>query len=304
MYHLATLFPAIRRVKIPLSRDQVMLLIAAINEIFLGVDVYFAHLVSGTIVPREWIPIIFGPVAGLMLFGAGLLAFRNRPLATVLANLVLVASAIVGALGAYFHVVRAALPFAPAGARISIDLLVWAPPFLAPLAFAGVALLGISAAWIERPTGSGRLLFGRGSLQLPYSKTRAYLLMLTLGVLVTLISSVFDHARGNFENPWLWLPTGWAIFCLAVTLALAADPKPPSRGALWVYFASHIGMILVGLLGVWFHVQANLISEGTIVGERFLRGAPFMAPLLFCNMGMIGLFVLLDPKEQTGQVSI
>jgi len=297
MYYLAMLFPGIRRVRIPLSRDQVMLLIAAVNEIFLGIDIYFAHMVSGTIVPREWIPIIFGPLAGLALLGAGLLATRRRPLATILANLVLIASAGVGVLGSYFHLVRAALPSAPAGARLSIDLLVWAPPFLAPLAFGGVALLGISAAWIEKPADSGRLVFGRGALQLPYSKTRAYLLMLSLGILVTLISSVFDHARGGFKNPWVWLPTAVAIFTMAVTLLIAARDTPPTRGDLAVYLGANLAMLLVGTVGVWFHVQANLISEGTFVGERFLRGAPFMAPLLFCNMGMVGLFILLNPKE-------
>jgi hypothetical protein len=35
------------------------------------------------------------------------------------------------------------------------------------------------------------------------------------------------------------------------------------------------------------------------VPERFLRGAPIMAPMLFANMGLIGLIVLLDPLEAT-----
>lgn len=297
MYYLATLFPGIKKLKIPLSRDQVMLLIAAVNEIFLGIDIYLAHMISGTIVPREWIPIIFGPTAGILLLIAGLIAFKNRPLATVLANIVLVSSVIVGVLGSYFHIVRAVLPSAPVGSRISIDLLVWAPPVLAPLAFAGIALLGISAAWIEKPVDSGTLQFGRGSITLPYSKTRAYLFMLSLGILVTLISSVFDHARSNFENPWLWLPTAAAIFAMAVTVLMAASDEELSRGELWVYFAAQALLIVVGLLGMWFHIQANLVSEGTFIGERFLRGAPFMAPLLFCNMGMVGLFVLLNPEK-------
>jgi hypothetical protein len=32
--------------------------------------------------------------------------------------------------------------------------------------------------------------------------------------------------------------------------------------------------------------------------ERLIRGAPTMAPLLFANMGAMGLIVLLDPKAQ------
>jgi len=45
-------------------------------------------------------------------------------------------------------------------------------------------------------------------------------------------------------------------------------------------------------------VQSNLTAQGTFVGERFLRGAPALAPLLFANMGTIGLIALLDPAER------
>jgi hypothetical protein len=298
MYHLATTYPVFKRLRLPLTRDQVMLLIAAVNEIFLGLDVYLAHLVSGTIVPREWIPIIFGPTAGVLLLTAGLIALKNRGLAIGIANFVLVSSIVVGLLGAYFHLVRAILPFAPAGSRVSIDLLVWAPPFLAPLAFAGVAILGISAAWEEAPGDSGRLRIGSRFIQLPYSKTRAYLFMLTLGILVTLISSVFDHARSHFENPWLWVPTAVGVFATVISLALAQRDEAPSIFDLRVFFWTMIAMIITGVLGLYFHINANLVSEGTIIGERFLRGAPFMAPLLFCNMGLVGLAILLDPAEK------
>jgi len=50
--------------RLPLTRDQCMLLMAAVNEIFLGIDTYLAHLISGTIRPNEWIPVIFGLTAG------------------------------------------------------------------------------------------------------------------------------------------------------------------------------------------------------------------------------------------------
>ena len=95
MYHLAMVVPPVRRLRIPLSRDQIMLLMAAVNEIFLGVDIYLAHSISGTITRYEWIPIIFGPIAGLLLLIAGLIALRQRPLATLLATGVLLASTVV-----------------------------------------------------------------------------------------------------------------------------------------------------------------------------------------------------------------
>jgi hypothetical protein len=297
MYHLATMFPVVRRVRLPFSRDQLMLLMAAINEIFLGIDIYLAHSISGTIVPNEWIPIIFGPLAGGVLLLAGILAQRNRGLATILANLVFLGSIAVGLLGAFFHVIRAILPSGPAGQQATIQLFVWAPPVLGPLTFAMVGLFGISAAWIEDPPNSGTLIFlGGRRLRLPYSKTQAYLFIVSLGSLATLLSSVLDHERSNFENPWLWLPTAVGVFAVVVTAALGVIDRP-TRMDLFTFSAAMLLMIAVGVTGLVLHVNENLIAEGTIVLERFLRGSPFLAPLLFANMGTLGLIVLLDPRE-------
>lgn len=298
MYHLATVLPAARRIRrLPLSRDQLMLLMAATNELFLGLDIYLAHNISGTITANEWIPIIFGPIAGGLLLLAGLLALRQRPLATLIANLVFLSSIVVGLMGAYFHFVRAILPTAPAGQQVTINLLVWAPPILAPLTFALVGLVGISAAWVEDPPDSGALvLFRQQRLRLPYSKTRAYFFMVGMGTLATVISSVLDHGRVNFENPWLWVPTAAGIFGTVVAVALGAIDQP-SRGDLVTYTGAMLLLIAVGVAGLALHVSANLTAEGTVVGERFLRGAPFLAPLLFANMGTLGLISLLDPTE-------
>jgi len=298
MYYMESVFPAVRRVRIPITRDQAMLLMAAMNEIMLGAETYIAHLISGTIVPYEWIPIIFGPVAGVLLILAGLLALRNRPAATVIATLVFLASILVGLLGAFFHVRRAILPTAPAGEQVSVPLLVWAPPILGPLTFSLIGLLGISSAWMEDPADSGILaLLGGRRLRLPYSKTRAYFFMVSMGSLATVISSVLDHARTNFANPWLWVPTGVGVFATVVAATLGILEKP-KRGDLVVYVLAMIAMIATGVMGSILHIQNNLTSEGVIVGERFIRGAPFLAPLLFADIGAIGLLVLLDPKER------
>jgi hypothetical protein len=299
MYHLATLFPAVRKLKIPVSRDQAMLLMAAVNEIFLGIDIFLAHSISGTIVPNEWIPIIFGPIAGVLLLVAGVIALRRRALATVLANLVFIASIAVGLLGAYFHIVRAILPDAPLSQAVSLDLLVWAPPVLGPLTFSLVGLIGISAAWEEDPPDSGILTLLRGvKVRLPYSKTRAYFFLVGMGTLATLISSVLDHARTDFNNPWLWVPTGVGVLGSSVAVAIGAL-KRPTRRDLVVYVFAMVSLILVGVLGSWLHIRENLVAEGTIVGERFIRGAPFLAPMLFADMGALGLIALMDPSERS-----
>jgi hypothetical protein len=299
MYHAATIAPPIQRIKIPFSRDQIMLLMAAINEIFLGVDIYLAHSVSGTIRGNEWIPIIFGPIAGVLLLVAGVIALKRRPLATAFATLVLLSSTAVGLLGMYFHLHRALLPAAPPGERFTVRLLVWGPPFLGPLMFCLVGLWGISAAWVEDPPDSGRLrlLFG-WRLQMPVSKTRAYFLMFGLGTLITTISSVLDHARTGFHNDYLWIPTTVGVFATFIGLALGFIERP-ARSDLVIYTLTMGLLILTGLIGAVLHVENDLTPARLFVAERFIRGAPFLAPLLFANMGALGLIVLLDPRSET-----
>jgi hypothetical protein len=298
MYYLATLFPAIRRMRIPYTRDQMMLIMAAVNEILLGLETLLAHLTSGTITSREWIPIIFGPLSGVLLLLAGLLALRKRMLATILATGVFLASIVVGLLGAYFHIMFAILPNALPGEQVSVSLIIWAPPILGPLTFALVGLLGISSAWMEDPLDSGVLLLpGHRRLHLPYSKTRAYFFIVSMGALATVISSVLDHARTNFSNPWLWLPTSIGVFGTVAAFVLGTMEKP-TRSDLFTYVVAMILMVLVGMLGSGLHILQNLTAQGQIVDERFLRGAPVLAPLLFSDIGSIGLLALLDPQER------
>ncbi|MBZ0276810.1 MAG: hypothetical protein K8I60_11730 [Anaerolineae bacterium] len=300
MSYLVTVFPPVGAVvkRLPFSRDQVMLLLAAVTELFLGIDIYFAHSISGTIKTNEWIPIIFGIASGIVLLLAGLIALRNRPLATVLANLVFLGSIIVGLLGAYFHLVRANLIGGGAPISETVSVLIWAPPFLGPLFFALNGILGISAAWVEAPADSGRLrLLGRAHVQMPYSKTRAYFFIVSIGILATTISSVLDHSRINLESPWVWIPTAAGVFAVVVAAALGFIVRP-SRHDLMIYATTMAMLCLVGIVGFVLHVNTNLIANGSILLERFVRGSPFLAPLVFANWGLIGLVALLDPAEK------
>ncbi len=298
MYYLSLFFPSLSGRRLgPLSRDQLMLLMAAVNEIFLAIDIYLAHNLNGTIRPNEWIPIIFGSVAGLLLILAGLVAIRWRNAAALIASAILVGSIIVGLLGAYFHVVRAIRPAAPLGDMVTIPLLIWAPPIVGPLIFSLVGLWGVSAAWIERPAGSGMLLlWGSTRIHLPFSKTRAFLFMVSAGTLATLLSSVLDHGRAQFDNPWLWPPIVAGIFATVVAFALAVVDRP-TRGDVAIYLASMVLLVVIGLTGFFLHIRFDLTTQNAIVTERFLRGAPFLAPMLFANMGLVGLIALMEPVE-------
>jgi hypothetical protein len=296
-YHLATVAPIIRRIRIPLFRDQALLLLIALNNLFLGVETYLAHSISGTIVPEEWTPILYGPVAGLILIIIGLIATRKRMAANILGTIVFTFNIAVGVLGSFYHLSRAILMSAEAGQQVSVPLLVFAPPVLGPITFALLGVLGISAAWQEVPAGSGSLVlwFGR-KLNMPFSKTRAYFLLTGIGVLITVISSIIDHSHSGFSNPWTWIPTIFGVFATAVAIYLGFLDKP-EKNDLMVYTITMLVMMGVGLLGSLLHISQNLVAEGAIVGERFIRGAPIFAPMLFADMGMLGLIVLLDPGE-------
>jgi hypothetical protein len=301
MYLLAEAFPITRRLRIPLARDQVMLLLAAFNEAFLGLDIYLAHNIDGTVRGYEWIPILFGPMAGVALVIAGLIAWRNRFLANIIGTVIFFLSCVVGLLGSYFHLYRGLLLDAPVGEQITARVLVLAPPLLGPLTFILVGIIGISAAWQEDPTGSGSLiLWGQRRLAMPLSKTRAYFLLAALFILATLLSSVLDHARTDFANPWLWLPTLGGVFAVIVTTSMGALRRL-ERSDLLTFIAAMLLLMLVGAIGAVLHLERNLTDLGTILGERFLKGAPMFAPLLFANMGLLGLIILLDPEAKETQ---
>lgn len=288
--------------RLPVSRDQCMLLVAAVSEIMTGVDTYFAHQAGGAVVGNEWIPVYFGPLAGALLLLAGLIAFRRRMLASSLATAVFAASIVVGVLGAYFHLMRAVLPGAPPGLRVQLDFFFWAPPILGPLAFAFIGVFGTSAAWVEDPPDSGRLLLPAGIvLRLPYPKTNAYLYVTSVGMLIALVSSTLDHAGTGFHDPWLWLPVVVGVFAAVVAFALGAM-QHPTRADLLTYVAAMLLAMAVGVIGSVLHVSHDLASGGRFVAERFVRGAPFLAPLLFANMGLVGLVALL-PHEPAGPLS-
>jgi hypothetical protein len=273
-----------------LVRDQWLLILAAINLLFLGVETWLVHVMNGTIRTNEWIPILFGPVAGILLIFIGAIAQRYRKRAAALATLVFLACVVVGVLGAYFHGLRGLLP--NLSLSQNLDLAVFAPPLLAPLAFVLVAVWGVSAAWEESPSNSGRLLLPWGnSIQLPYPKSNALYYLVAIGVLIALISSVFDHARAGFASRWFWLPVAVGLFALIVSIAMGFLEQP-SLGEKQVFALGMVLLIIVGVVGSFLHLRLDVTDQFVFVLERFLRGAPPVAPMLFANFGLLGLVVL------------
>ena len=297
MAYLALVFPRVQGRRLPLSRDQLFLLLAAFNQLFIAIDVWLAHNITGGIKPAEWIPIGFGFAATALLLASGLIAQRNRPQGAIIANIVFVGSIAVGLLGIFFHLQRTVVLYGGLFSTEAVANLIWAPPVIGPMFFILISILGISAAWIEAPVDSGRLrLLGERTVQMPYSKTRAYMLITAIFVLATLISSVLDHARFSFDNAWVWLPVAAGLFAFATSTFLGIVEAPNSADVV-VHAMAMLILIAVGVIGFLLHGESSLSPSGQVIVERFLRGSPVLAPLLFCNVGLMGLLGLLAPGE-------
>ena len=280
-----------------LSRDQAIFLLVTVNALMLGLETYLAHLISQTIRTNEWIPIVLGPVTGVVLLLAFALRKRYRMVSATLAVVALSTNIVVGMLGTYFHLQRAILPAAPFGQATSLARLVWSPPVIAPLAFVLVGLFGLVAYMEEKPQDSGCLWLSRGvCVRLPLSKTRIYFLLTCLGVLLAAVSSVMDHVRTDFSNGWLWVPTLLGVFGTVVTLLLGLINRP-THSDLITYTLTMVMLLLVGPLGVFLHVMSDLNAQHVVVVEQFIRGAPVLAPLVFSNMALFGLLVLLPSAD-------
>ena len=171
---------------------------------------------------------------------------------------------------------------------------VWFPPVLAPLAFSLVAVLGASALFEEVPEGSGRiLLLGQRSVKMPLPKRQAYFLLVALGILIAVVSATLDHGREGLAEPWMWVATAAGVFAAVAVVVYAALLEPGREATVSVNVAL-LALGAVGLLGEGFHLAADLqLAVGDVVVEKFIRGAPPLAPLLYTYVALLGLIAQL-----------
>jgi len=165
---------------------------------------------------------------------------------------------------------------------VTLSLVVWGLPPLAPPSFALVGLLG---------------LVGLAKLEQD-DKSHLYFLLSSVGVAIATVSSVFDHIRSGFTNPWLWVPTIAGTFGMIAAFAVGVIRRR-ERADLITYTVAMAAQLIVGPLGSLLHLYHDLGVGGTIVVERLLRNAPVLAPMVFANMGLMGLLALLDAKDES-----
>lgn len=291
--------PGIGEFHLPLSRNDLLLLLVAFAEIGMGVETYLAHLISGHVKPAESVPVIFGPIAGVLFIIALALRVRARKatfISSLLVILVGMASVAVGIIGTAFHWARAVPPASFEQVGIQWDWIIYAPPVAGPLAFAGVGLLAIIALLEDTTPETGKLtLPGFITFHTPLPQTRQFLWLIAFGLYAATLSATLDHARTGFESVYVWIPTTLGIFG-SVTTTLMATYNKHSRADYFIFFWVMVLMIVIGVLGLGLHVNADLPESATggIQIERFIRGAPPMAPMLFAIMGSFGLLTMVN----------
>ena len=245
-----------------------------VNLGFLSIDIYLAHSVNHFRRPAEYVPLYFSLAAPAVLL-VGLLAGEwggFRPAWRDLGYLVGWLAVLIGLAGVILHLDSRFF------SEHTLKSLVYAAPFAAPLAYTGLGLLLIMNRMVEADT----------------EEWPRWVLLLALGgFLGNFVFSLTDHAQNGFYYKTEWIPVVSSGF--AVGFLLAPFCTPVGRRFLWLCAAVLAAQALVGLLGFYFHLAADLRGAAPDRFENFVHGAPVLAPLLFPNLVLlagIGLWVL------------
>ena len=252
----------------------------AVNLAILAADIYIAHSVNHFQKAAEYIPLYFSLGTPLVL--ACVIALRwmghfEAPWRDV-GYLIGWLSVLVGLGGVIYHL----------ESRFFLDRtlksLTYAAPFAAPLAY----------------TGLGFLLLVNRMVSTRSAEWARWVVLLALGGFFgNFVLSLTDHASNGFFAKTEWIPvissalaTGFLIVPLVLTV---------TRRFMDVCLIVMVAQALVGVLGFWFHVQANLVEPGHNLFDKLVNGAPPMAPLLFPNLvglALIGIWALIPHLEE------
>lgn len=254
------------------------------NLAFLAVDIAIAHAANAFEHWAEWIPIGFSVVATLLLLLAialggsqPALPVRQLPgkygrrgrFARWLGITVGLGSIAVGIAGLVWHLRGDFFQ------EQTLKNLVYTAPFTAPLAYAGLGLLLLLDRMVD-----------------PRSRDWwCWVLLLAAGGFAgNFILSLADHAQNGFFYPTEWI--GVVAGAIAVGFLMAGVLVPESRSLMVMNLAIMVIQVVVGVLGFYLHVRADLAAPATSLWDRFLYGAPAFAPLLFADLALLAVLGL------------
>jgi hypothetical protein len=251
------------------------------NLAILAGDIFIAHSVNHFGKSAEYIPLYFSLIAPLALAVVIALrwVWRIESAWRDVGYLTGWLSVLVGLAGVLYHL----------QSRFFLDhtvkSLTYAAPFAAPLAY----------------TGIGFLLLVNRMVAVRTAEWARWIILLALGGFFgNFILSLTDHASNGFFARTEWIPVISSAF--ATGFLLVPLISTVTRRFLDLCLVVMIGQALVGVLGFWFHVQANLVEPGHNLWEKLVNGAPPMAPLLFPNLVglvLIGLWALVPHVEES-----
>jgi hypothetical protein len=246
-----------------------------LNLLILAADIYIAHSVNNFSKPAEFIPLYFSIVAPLVLALVIVLRwlFNLRAPWRDVGYLVGWLSILVGLGGVLYHL----------ESRFFLDRtlksLTYAAPFAAPLAY----------------TGLGFLLLVDRMVDVRTAEWARWVIALALGGFFgNFVLSLTDHASNGFFEKTEWIPVISSAF--ATSFLLVPILSSVTRRYLDLCLLVMVVQALVGVVGFWFHLRANLIEPGANLFDRLVNGAPPMAPLLFPNLvglALIGIWALI-----------
>jgi hypothetical protein len=260
-------------------------LFVTVNLAILAADIYIAHSVNQFQKRAEYIPLglslITPPVLGIVIGICWIWKVRRpwRVAGVVIGWL----SILVGLGGVLYHL----------ESRFFLDRtlksLTYAAPFAAPLAYSGLGFL---------------LLVNRMVAPRSAEWARWVIFMALGGFFGNFVLSLTDHASNGFFMVTEWIPVISSAFATGFLVVVLLFPI--TRRFLDLCVVIMIIQALVGILGFWFHVQANLVEPGTSVWDKLVNGAPPLAPLLFPNLvglALIGIWALIPhvPESESGR---
>lgn len=250
-------------------------LFVASNLAVLAADIYLAHSVNQFRRPEEYIPLYFSLAAPLILvLGMIWKWVLDRDVAwRWLGYLVAWSALLVGLSGVIYHLDSHFF------VERTLKSLTYAAPFAAPLAYSGL----------------GFLLLVNRMVNFHSEEWPKWVLFLALGgFLGNFVLSLTDHAANGFFSSTEWIPvvsSALASGFLVVPLLFRVRRRYLDLCLLVLLLQG-----FVGVLGFWFHLRANLFVPGHRLLDKFVNGAPPMAPLLFPNLvglALIGLWTLI-----------
>jgi hypothetical protein len=250
------------------------------NLAILAADIYIAHSVNHFEKAAEYIPLCFSlsaPVILIVIIALRWIGHFEEPWRDV-GFMIGWLSVLVGLGGVLYHL----------ESRFFLDRtlksLTYAAPFAAPLAY----------------TGLGFLLLMNRMVSVRSAEWARWVIFLALGGFFgNFVLSLTDHASNGFFAKTEWIPvissalaTGFLIVPLVLTV---------TRRFMDVCLIVMLTQAFVGVLGFWFHIQANLVQPGHSLFDKLVNGAPPMAPLLFPNLvglALIGMWALFPHLQE------